>query len=101
MFVTTAWPFCVWTTCRLANAGVVSEIATMALRISNFAFISVIELDGQRMEIFQFFRKLRKYLRVCWLSVSSGDELTLSCLEPIALEHGRTNCCEPGVGAQP
>jgi hypothetical protein len=34
-------PFRVWTTRVLANAGVVSESATMALRISNFAFISL------------------------------------------------------------
>jgi hypothetical protein len=27
------------------------------------------------MKIFQFFRKLRNYLRVCWLSVSSEDKL--------------------------
>jgi hypothetical protein len=27
------------------------------------------------MEIFQFFRKLRNYLRVYWLSVSAEDKL--------------------------
>jgi hypothetical protein len=38
----------------LANAGVVSESATTALRISIFAFISLEKLDGRGRKSFNF-----------------------------------------------